>query len=239
VTHKLLMNYTWWLNRKDADGNNVFEGGFLGLDNISVYDRSQPLPPGFSLKQADATGWMAMFALNMTMMCLELNARTPTTKISRFNATCSFSGIAKTIAGGSGVGVSLWDDVDGFFKDVVVGPDGSAQRIDVFSWVGLIPVFACEIVDQRLLNAAPKFHRIMTAHRYGPVRRDVRERVPRPRPTRVASICWRWSMARSSGASCSICCRRTSSCPPMACAAYRAFMRSVRISVTSTASGVR
>ena len=72
VFHKLLLNYAWWINRKDHDGNNVFEGGFLGLDNISVFDRSKPLPPGFSLKQADATGWMAMFALNMAIMALEL-----------------------------------------------------------------------------------------------------------------------------------------------------------------------
>ncbi len=74
VFHKLLLNYAWWINRKDADGQNVFEGGFLGLDNISVVDRSQPLPPGYSLKQADATGWVAMFALNMTVMALELAA---------------------------------------------------------------------------------------------------------------------------------------------------------------------
>ena len=75
VFHKLLLNYAWWINRKDAEGHNLFEGGFLGLDNISVYDRSQPLPPGFSLKQADATGWMAMFALNMTVMALELSTQ--------------------------------------------------------------------------------------------------------------------------------------------------------------------
>ncbi|MGH6628579.1 MAG: MGH1-like glycoside hydrolase domain-containing protein, partial [Burkholderiales bacterium] len=167
VTHKLLMNYTWWLNRKDADGNNVFEGGFLGLDNISVYDRSQPLPPGYSLKQADATGWMAMFALNMTLMCLELAASDSDYEDVAIQCYLQFLGIAKTIAGGSGMGVSLWDDADGFFKDVVVGPDGSAQRIDVFSWVGLIPLFACEIVDQRLLSASPRFHAVMNAHRYG------------------------------------------------------------------------
>jgi hypothetical protein len=167
VTHKLLMNYCWWLNRKDADGNNVFEGGFLGLDNISVYDRSQPLPPGYSLKQADATGWVAMFALNMTMMCLELSASDSDYEDVAIQCYMQFLGIAKTIAGGSGMGVSLWDEADGFFKDVVVGPDGSAQRIDVFSWVGLIPLFACEIVDQRLLKAAPRFHRVMNAHRYG------------------------------------------------------------------------
>ena len=167
VTHKLLMNYTWWLNRKDADGNNVFEGGFLGLDNISVYDRSQPLPPGYSLKQADATGWMAMFALNMTLMCLELAASDSDYEDVAIQCYMQFLGIANTIAGGSGMGVSLWDEQDGFFKDVVVGPDGSAQRIDVFSWVGLIPLFACEIVDQRLLKAAPRFHAVMNAHRYG------------------------------------------------------------------------
>jgi hypothetical protein len=167
VTHKLLMNYCWWLNRKDADGHNVFEGGFLGLDNISVYDRSQPLPAGYSLKQADATGWMAMFALNMTLMCLELNAEDSDYEDIAIQCYLQFLGIAKTIAGGTGVGVSLWDDADGFFKDVVVGPDGSGQRIDVFSWVGLIPLFACEIVDKRLLERAPRFHRTMTAHRYG------------------------------------------------------------------------
>ena len=167
VTHKLLMNYTWWLNRKDADGANVFEGGFLGLDNISVYDRSQPLPPGYSLKQADATGWMAMFALNMTVMCLELAAADSDYEDVAIQCYTQFLGIANTIAGGSGMGVSLWDEDDGFFKDVVVGPDGSAQRIDVFSFVGLIPLFAAEIVDERLLAASPRFHAVMNAHRYG------------------------------------------------------------------------
>ena len=145
----------------------MFEGGFLGLDNISVYDRSQPLPPGYSLKQADATGWMAMFALNMTLMCLELAASDSDYEDVAIQCYMQFLGIAKTIAGGSGMGISLWDEADGFFKDVVVGPDGSAQRIDVFSWVGLIPLFACEIVDQRLLKAAPRFHAVMNAHRYG------------------------------------------------------------------------
>ena len=77
VFHKLLLNHTWWINREDATGMNVFEGGFLGLDNISVFDRSQPLPAGYSLKQADATGWMAMFSLNMIVMALELSAEDP------------------------------------------------------------------------------------------------------------------------------------------------------------------
>ena len=167
VTHKLLMNYTWWLNRKDSGGNNVFEGGFLGLDNISVYDRSQPLPPGFSLKQADATGWVAMFALNMTVMCLELTADNSDYEDVAIQCYHQFLAIANTIAGHSGMGISLWDEQDGFFKDVVVAPDGSRQRIDVFSWVGIIPMFAVEIVDQRLLKAAPLFASVMNAHRYG------------------------------------------------------------------------
>jgi mannosylglycerate hydrolase MGH1-like protein len=167
VTHKLLMNYTWWLNRKDAEGNNVFEGGFLGLDNISVYDRSQPLPPGYSLKQADATGWMAMFALNMTIMCLELAAEESDYEDVAIQCYRQFLAIAHTIAGHGGGGVSLWDDQDGFFKDLVMGPDGSYRRVDVFSWVGLIPLFACEIVDQRLLRAAPRFVKVLEEHYRG------------------------------------------------------------------------
>jgi len=167
VLNKLLLNYAWWLNRKDSDGHNVFEGGFLGLDNISVYDRSQPLPPGFSLKQADATGWMAMFALNMTVMALELAAEDSDYEDIAIQCYMQFLGIANTIAGHAdphGHSLSLWDPQDGFFKDLVVGPDGSCQRIDVFSWVGLIPLFACEIVDQRLLKNAPRFAAMLGEH---------------------------------------------------------------------------
>jgi hypothetical protein len=170
VLNKLLLNYAWWLNRKDADGHNVFEGGFLGLDNISVYDRSQPLPPGYSLKQADATGWMAMFALNMTVMALELAAEDSDYEDIAIQCYEQFLGIANTIAGngtGRGRGLSLWDADDGFFKDLVVGPDGTTQRIDVFSWVGIIPLFACEIVDARLLRNAPRFAQVLRKHAGG------------------------------------------------------------------------
>ena len=167
VLNKLLLNYAWWLNRKDSDGHNVFEGGFLGLDNISVYDRSQPLPPGFALKQADATGWMAMFALNMTVMALELAAEDSDYEDIAIQCYSQFLGIANTIAGHAdphGHSLSLWDPVDGFFKDLVVAPDGSCQRIDVFSWVGIIPLFACEIVDRRLLANAPRFASMLAEH---------------------------------------------------------------------------
>jgi len=170
VQNKLLLNYAWWLNRKDADGHGVFEGGFLGLDNISVYDRSRPLPAGFALKQADATGWMAMFALNMTVMALELAAENSDYEDVAIQCYQQFLGIAKTIAGHSdahGHGLSLWDPEDGFFKDLVVGPDGAKQRIDVFSWVGIIPLFACEIIDPRLLAHAPRFARTLDLHAGG------------------------------------------------------------------------
>ncbi|OQW70571.1 MAG: glucosidase [Proteobacteria bacterium ST_bin12] len=171
IVHKLLMNYTWWLNAKDTDGNNVFEGGFLGLDNISVYDRSQPLPAGYSLKQADATGWVAMFSLNMTVMALELTAENGDYEDVAIQCYSQFLGVANTIAGhvskNTHSGLSLWDDDAGFFKDLVVKPDGSSQRIDVFSLVGLIPMFACEVVDKRLLKNAPRFTEVLNSHAGG------------------------------------------------------------------------
>ncbi len=170
VLNKLLLNYAWWLNRKDSDGHNVFEGGFLGLDNISVYDRSQPLPTGFSLKQADATGWMAMFALNMTAMALELAAEDSDYEDIAIQCYEQFLAIAAAVAGHAdphGHSLSLWDPSDGFFKDLVVAPDGSSQHIDVFSWVGVIPLFACEIVDRRMLANAPRFASLLDRHAGG------------------------------------------------------------------------
>ncbi|MBI2959658.1 MAG: glucosidase [Betaproteobacteria bacterium] len=166
VLHKMLMNYTWWLNRKDADGHNVFEGGFLGLDNISVYDRSQPLPLGFSLKQADATGWMAMFSLNMTVMALELAAGDHDCEDVAIQCYTQFLAIANSIAGHSG-GLSLWDEKDEFFKDLLVTPEGKTQHLDVFSWVGLIPLFAVEVIDERVLADAPRFRAVLEAHYRG------------------------------------------------------------------------
>ncbi len=168
VFNKLLLNFAWWINRKDADGHNLFEGGFLGLDNISVYDRSKPLAPGFSLKQADATGWMAMFALNMTVMALELCAEDPEYDHMAIQCYLQFLSIAEAIAGNSETGLpSLWDDADGFFKDLLVAPDGSVHRIDVYSWVGLIPLFATEVLDARLLGHAPRFAELLHERKGG------------------------------------------------------------------------
>ena len=157
VLHKLLLNYAWWINRKDQDNHNVFEGGFMGLDNISVFDRSQPLPHGFALKQADATGWMAMFALNLTLIALEIAVEDPAYEDIAIQCYAQFMNIAAGISGNGDGGLSLWDEKDGFYKDLLVSPDGSQRRVDVFSWVGIIPLFACEVVDQRLLKAAPRF----------------------------------------------------------------------------------
>ena len=167
VFHKLLLNYSWWINRKDADGHNVFEGGFLGLDNISVFDRSQPLPLGYSLKQADATGWMAMFALNMTVMALELATEDPDYENIAIQTYEQFLAIASTVGGHADGGVSLWDPDAGFFKDLIVTPDGLPHRIDVYSMVGLIPLFATEVVDRRLLSNVPRFTAKLREHKGG------------------------------------------------------------------------
>jgi hypothetical protein len=167
VFHKLLLNFSWWINRKDRSGHNLFEGGFLGLDNISVYDRSRDLPPGYTLKQADATGWMAMFSANMVVMALEINRQNPEYEDIAIQCYQQFLAIANTIAGGEDGEVSLWDYDAGFFKDLLITPQGDAHRIDVYSWVGLIPLFACEVIDQRLLQSAPRFRQLLNEHKGG------------------------------------------------------------------------
>ena len=167
VFHKLLLNYAWWINRKDADGHNVFEGGFLGLDNISVFDRSQPLPFGYKLKQADATGWMAMFALNMTVIALELTHGDPDYEDMAIQTYEQFLGICDALSGYATGRTPLWDAQAGFFKDLIVAPDESWCHIDVYSMVGLIPLFATEVVDHRLMRRAPRFADRLHTHKGG------------------------------------------------------------------------
>ena len=167
VFNKLLLNYAWWINRKDSEGHNVFEGGFMGLDNISVLNRSQALPPGFKLKQADATGWMAMFALNMTVMALELAVNDRDFEGIAIQTYTQFLSIANTIAGHGERFISVWDEEAGFFKDLIVTPGGEQHRIDVYSWVGLIPLFATEVIDKRLLENVPRFRRLLAEHSRG------------------------------------------------------------------------
>lgn len=168
VFHKLLLNFAWWINRKDADGHNLFEGGFLGLDNISVYDRSKPLPPGYRLQQADATGWMAHFSLKMTLITLELCVKDPDYEEIAIHCYKQFLAIAEAIAGGEETGApSLWDPDIGFFTDLLTTPREGTHRIEVYSWVGLIPLFAVEIVNQDMLAHAPRFAALLNEHKGG------------------------------------------------------------------------
>jgi hypothetical protein len=164
--NKLVLNYGWWLNRKDPDSRGVFEGGFLGLDNISVYDRSQPLPPGFSLKQADATGWMAMLALNLTAMAIELAQEEPEYEEMAIQFHGQFFAIANSIHGYNETGIPLWDYGDRFFKDALESPFGIFS-LPVFSWVGLIPLFGNEIGSPEQLDRLPRYKAFLANHAGG------------------------------------------------------------------------
>ncbi|MGA2148518.1 MAG: glucosidase [Bryobacteraceae bacterium] len=161
IFHKLLLNFTWWVNRKDAEGRSVFQGGFLGLDNIGVYNRSEPLPGGGIIEQADATGWMAMYSLNLMAIALEL-ARDDSAYedvASKFWEHFLYIASAMTHLGDDGV--SLWDEEDGFFYDFLRLPDGQRQPLKVRSVVGLIPLFAVETIEPRVMERLPGFERRM------------------------------------------------------------------------------
>ena len=153
--HKLLLNFTWWVNRKDAAGRNIFGGGFLGLDNIAIFDRSRPLPTGGSIDQADGTAWMAMFTLNLLRIALELALEDGAYEdmATKFFEHFLFIAEAMTMAGGIG----LWDDADEFYYDVLHLPDAEAIPMRVRSVVGLIPLFAVEVIGSRAFQALPEF----------------------------------------------------------------------------------
>jgi hypothetical protein len=153
--HALLLNFTWWVNRKDRADKNVFEGGFLGLDNIGVFDRSSPLPTGGHLEQADGTAWMALFCQNMLEIAVELTMHRPTYLRMCQKFVEHFLWIASSmIVEGGGVG--MWDEQDGFFYDVLQLPDGTAQRLKVRSMVGLLPLCAVTVFDGRLREKHPE-----------------------------------------------------------------------------------
>ena len=161
VFQKLLLNFTWWVNRKDAEGRNVFQGGFLGLDNIGVFDRSAPLPTGGNLGQADGTAWMGTFCLNMLAIALELARENPAYEDVASKFFEHFLYIADALNNIGGKGVPLWDDEDEFFYDVLHLPDGSFQRLKVRSLVGLMPLLAVETIEPDLLARLPDFGRRM------------------------------------------------------------------------------
>jgi hypothetical protein len=152
---KLLLNFTWWVNRKDRSGRNVFEGGFLGLDNIGVFDRSAPLPTGGYLEQADGTAWMALFADNMLEIAIEL-AMTDEDYVDmvlKFLEHDTWITSALVHLGGD---TGMWDDKDGFFYDVLRLPNGSAQRLKVRSMVGLLPLCAATVFEPELFDKYPE-----------------------------------------------------------------------------------
>ncbi|HSR33041.1 MAG TPA: glucosidase, partial [Anaerolineae bacterium] len=161
VFHKLLLNFTWWVNRKDHDGNNVFQGGFLGLDNIGVFDRSASLPTGGHIDQADGTAWMGMYSLNMLAIALELARTRPAYEDVATKFFEHFLYIAYAINHLSGTSVSLWNKEDGFYYDVLHLADGTFVPLKVRSFVGLIPLFAVETLESDLLEKLPRFRRRM------------------------------------------------------------------------------
>lgn len=154
---KLLLNFTWWVNRKDADGRNVFQGGFLGLDNIGVFDRSTPLPTGGRIEQSDGTAWMGMYSLTMLVIALELARENPVYEDMASKFFEHFLYIAGAMNNVAGEGIDLWDEADEFFYDVLHYPDGAMEPLKVRSLVGLIPLLAVETIEPDLLDAMPNF----------------------------------------------------------------------------------
>ena len=152
--NKLLLNFTWWVNRKDRFGKNVFEGGFLGLDNIGVFDRSAPLPTGGHLEQADGTAWMALFSQNMLELAVELAAHDPTYEDMVFKFAEHFYYIAAAMNRPGPDG--MWDEEDGFYYDLLRLPDGSATRLKVRSMVGLLPLCATTVIEKWQRERIPR-----------------------------------------------------------------------------------
>jgi len=180
---KLLLNFTWWVNRKDRTGRNVFEGGFLGLDNIGVFDRSSPLPTGGYLEQADGTAWMALFCQNMLQIAAELAMTDPDYVDMTQKFFQHFLWIASSMTH-VGDDTGMWDEEDGFFYDVLRHPDGRAERLKVRSMVGLLPLCAATVFDGKLLAKYPELAE--RVHWFLEARPELCQAVHDPRTTGVA-----------------------------------------------------
>ncbi|HLX93299.1 MAG TPA: hypothetical protein VKR32_16555 [Puia sp.] len=155
--HKLIINFTWWVNKKDAEGNNIFEGGFLGMDNISLFDRNTRLPGGAYLEQSDGTSWMAMYALNLMRMALELAQTNPVYQDMATKFFEHFLYIAAAMASMGENNSGLWDNDDEFFYDILRLENNEVIKLKIRSMVGLIPLFAVEILDHTLQETQPAF----------------------------------------------------------------------------------
>ncbi|WP_172283821.1 MGH1-like glycoside hydrolase domain-containing protein [Chryseobacterium sp. LAM-KRS1] len=158
---KLLMNFTWWVNKKDNNGNNIFEGGFLGLDNIGVFDRNSTLPNGEQLEQADGTSWMAMFALNMMRIALELALYNRVYEEMAMKFFEHFLSIAHSLDNMGDENFGLWDEEDEFFYDAISSSDGNHMYLKLRTIVGLIPMFAVEVIDDEVIEKLPNFKKRM------------------------------------------------------------------------------
>jgi hypothetical protein len=161
IFHKLLLNFTWWVNRKDPDGHNIFQGGFLGLDNIGVFDRSAPLPTGGHLEQSDGTSWMGMYCLNMLAIALELAKDDQAYEDVASKFFEHFVYIARAMNDMGPNGRSLWDNEDGFYYDLLHLPNGDEHFLKIRSMVGLIPLFAVETLEPEIVDRLPGFKRRM------------------------------------------------------------------------------
>ncbi|MEW5850293.1 MAG: glucosidase [Myxococcota bacterium] len=168
IFHKLLVNFAWWVNRKDSEGNNVFEGGFLGLDNISLFDRSEQLPGGWKLQQADATAWMAMYCLDLMRIALELAFENSAYEDMASKFFEHYLYIARAINEGDRETPALWDDEEGWYYDVITMPGRGHKPLRVASQVGLIPLFAVHVLEpyvfDKLPNFARRFHWFLGRH---------------------------------------------------------------------------
>jgi hypothetical protein len=157
ILHKLMLNFTWWVNRKDLRGNNIFQGGFLGLDNVGVFNRAAPLPTGGHINQSDGTSWMAMYSLNLMRIALELAQHNPVYEDIATKFFEHFLQIAGAMSNMAGDGHGLWDEQDEFFYDELELPDGARTPLRLRSMVGLIPLFAVETLEPELLDRVPEF----------------------------------------------------------------------------------
>jgi hypothetical protein len=182
--YKLLLNFTWWVNRKDPAGRNAFEGGFLGLDNIGVFDRSAPLPTGGHLEQADGTAWMALFGQNMLEIAAELALHKPAYAEMCDKFFAHYLWIARAMAY-AGDNTGMWDEEDGFFYDVLKLPDGRSTRLKVRSMVGLLPLCAATVFDGRVLEMYPELTKRLRA--FLMARPELREHIHDPVATGCAN----------------------------------------------------
>ena len=199
VFHKLLLNFTWWVNRKDAAGRNIFQGGFLGLDNIGVFDRSAPLPTGGHIEQADGTSWMAMYCLNMLSIAVELARTEPSYEdvASKFWEHFCYIAFAMNHIGEDGI--CIWNEEDGFYYDVLHLPNGDHFPLKIRSIVGLIPLFAIESLESNMLQSMPGFRRRLEwfiENRPDLTRNLASMETPKGGKRRMFSIVWRERLVR-------------------------------------------